>query len=98
MEWKVVSMPTMEYNEKTAIEGDMYWMHNGRLVFVSNAIENPKKHSLWQRIKIFIWRKRSGGVVVLNRRTLEYIYNVCKGVMPETKEQFIDCVMGTIPQ
>ena len=90
-------MPIMEFDEKTAIEGDMYWMHNGRLVFVSNAIENPKKHSLRQRIKMFFWRKRNGGVVVLNRRTLEYIYNVLKGVMPKTKEQFVECVIGTIP-
>ena len=90
-------MPIMEYDEKTAIEGDVYWVHNGKLLFVSNAIEVKEKHSLWQRIKMFIWRKRSGGVVVLNRRSLEYIYNICKGVMPETKEQFVDCVMSTIP-
>lgn len=83
--------------KKTAIEGDLYWMHNGRLVFVSNAIDNPRTHSLIERIKILLWRKRTGGVVILNRRTLEYIYNVCKGVMPETKEQFVKCIMGTIP-
>lgn len=97
MKWKVIPMPTLEFNEKTAIEGDMYWMHNGRLVFVSNAIDNPRKHSLIERIKMLLWRKKTGGVVILNQRTLEYIYNVCKGVMPETKEQFVECVMRTIP-
>jgi len=33
----------------------------------------------------------------INRRTLEYIYDVCKGVMP-SKELFIKCVMRTIKE
>lgn len=96
MEWKVISMPVMEYNDKTAIDGDMYWMHNGRLIYVCNAAENPRKYSLKEKIKMLLWRKRTGGVVVLNQRTLEYIYNVCKVVMPKTKEEFVECVMSTI--
>ena len=85
-----------EYNELLAIEGDLYWFHDGRLLFVSNAIEVREKLSLFKRIKLFIRRKRYD-VVTLDRRTLEYIYNVCHGVMPRGKEEFVRCVMSTIP-
>jgi len=45
------------------------------------------------------WQKQQmkAYVINLNRRTLEYIYDVCKGVMP-SKELFIKCVMSTIKE
>ena len=51
MEWKVIPMPTMEYDAKTAKEGDMYWYHDGKLVYVCNSIEEPRRMTLLERIK-----------------------------------------------
>lgn len=39
------------------------------------------------------------GLLPLNVKTLEHIYNVCKGCMKQmSKEEFVMCVMGTIPK
>lgn len=53
-----------------------------------------KAGAKWQRQQM----KTNGFEIInINRRTLEYIYDVCKGVMP-SKELFIKCVMGTIKE
>lgn len=99
MDWKVKEIEVREFDKDFAIEGDMYWYHNGKLIFAASAlIDDCEKKSLIKRIKAYLWRKRHGNIVVLNKRTLEYIFNVCKGVMPSSKEDFVKCVMGSLPE
>lgn len=96
MEWTVIYKEILVFDENTAMEGDSYWFHDGKLVFVANCLENRRKWTLLERIKSYIWRKRNGNIVSVNRRTLEYIYNVCKGVMPPSKDEFVRCVLGAM--
>ena len=95
MEWKTIKKELREFDENFAMEGDMYLYHGGKLIFVASSAAEPAKKNLVSRIKAFVKRKRLGGIVILNRRTLGYIYNVCKGVMPRSKEDFVENVMGS---
>lgn len=97
MKWETIKYELREFQEDLAIEGDMYIYHNGKLEFVCSAMVEPGRKSLISKIRSFFWRKRNGGIVSINRRTLEYIYNVCKGIMPTSKGEFVECVMSTIP-
>ena len=99
MKYKLVHQYEMrEFNKDFAVDGDMYLYDNGKLVYVCNSIPDTTKPSLLKRIKRFFWHKKTGVSVTLDKRTLEYIYNVCKGVMPSSKREFIDCVLGSIPK
>jgi len=96
MEWVAINRNDLEFDENIAMEGDMYCFHNGKLMYVCNTTEDRRKKTVLERIKSYFLRKRNGNIVTLDRRTLEYIYNVCKGVMPPSKDEFVRSVLGAM--
>lgn len=74
---------------------DKHFLHNGSVLAVDSLCVCAEDAFIaganWQK------QQMKAYVINLNRRTLEYIYDVCKGVMP-SKELFIKCVMSTIKE
>ena len=62
---EIFSTKASEFNEKYAVDGDLYLFQNGRLTRIASTVAEPRKPTLFEKVKAFI--KSKGSQITQNK-------------------------------